>query len=91
MGVAEKATQTLSPANGDAGIRRHSVDQFVAEPLMIAFAVVVDHDLRERMPQVPLTDRDETIQALFFDRPDESLRMRVAIRRAKRSLDHSHT
>ena len=81
MVVAEKATETLSPANGDAGMRRDTVDQFVAEPLMIALAVIVDHELREGMPQVPLTERDETVQTLLFDRPDKPLRMRVAIRR----------
>jgi hypothetical protein len=81
MVIAEKSTQTLAAANGCARTRGSDVfDQFVAEPLMVAFAVIVDCEFRERMPRVPLTERYEAVQALLFDRPTKPLRMRVAIR-----------
>jgi len=34
---------------------------------MVAFAVIVDHKLRERSTEVPLTQRNEAVQALFLD------------------------
>ena len=91
MVIAEKSTQTLAAANGGAGARgSDDFDEFVAESLMVAFAVIVLHELRERMPQVPLTKRYEAVQALF-DRANKPLRMRIASRRTKRCLDHPHT
>jgi hypothetical protein len=58
---------------------------------MVALAVIVDYELRERMPQVQLAERDETVQALLFDRANKPFRMRVAIWRAKRYLDNLNT
>ena len=71
MVIAEKSTEGLA-ANRGAGTRESdAVDQFVAEPLMVALAVIVNHELRESMPQVPLTERYEAVQALLFDRPNK--------------------
>jgi hypothetical protein len=36
----------------------HTVDQFVAEPLMVAFAMIVDEEVGERTTEVPLTHRN---------------------------------
>src|SRR5262245_18039802 len=80
MVVAEKSTQALAAANSCAGTRGvDAVDEFVAKSLMVAFTIGVSHELRQGTPQVPLTKRDEAVQALLFDRPNESLCMRVQL------------
>jgi hypothetical protein len=66
-------------------------DQLIPEALMIALAVVVDHVLCKRTTKVPLTERNEPVQALFLDRADKPFGVRVAVRRAKRCLNHLHT
>ncbi len=69
MAMAEQATQTLA-ANGVCGSRgSHDFDEFIAEPLMVASAVIVLHELRERMPQVPLTERRTVPELRFAARP----------------------
>ena len=45
----------------------HAVNQVVAGTLVIAFAMIVDQELGQRAPEVPLTERNHAIQALFFD------------------------
>jgi hypothetical protein len=53
--------------------------RLIAEPLMVAFAVIVDHELPQGTPQVLLTKRDEAVQAFLFDRPNKPLRMRIGV------------
>src|ERR1043166_2222549 len=48
--------------------------------------LVVSHVLAQAVPQMALTDRDESVEALVLDRSNEPLRMRVAVRRAHRCL-----
>jgi hypothetical protein len=57
---------------------------------MIAFAMVTHHVLRQRPSEVPLTEWNQPVQALCFDRANKPLRVRVAIRRAERRLDDVH-
>jgi hypothetical protein len=66
--VAQKATEALTPPNG-AGVRlvSNTVNQLVAETLMIALAMIVRGELSERTKEVPLTERSHAIQAFFFD------------------------
>jgi hypothetical protein len=45
----------------------NTIDQLVAEALMVAFAVVVDHEFRDRTTEVPLTQRYDPLQAFLFD------------------------
>ena len=45
---------------------------------MIPLAVVVDHELVDRVPEVALPQRDHAMQTLLFDRTHESLRVRIA-------------
>ena len=33
----------------------HAVDQLVAKPLMVALTMVMDHEVGERTPEMPLT------------------------------------
>ena len=66
--VAEKATDALAPPNPPAGmLASNTIDQLVAEALMVAVAVVVDDELRERTTEVPLTQRYDPLQAFLFD------------------------
>jgi hypothetical protein len=44
-----------------------TINQVVAETLMIAFAMIVDDELCERTTKVPLTEREHAIQAFLFD------------------------
>jgi hypothetical protein len=66
-------------------------DQFVLETLVIALVMIVDHVFGQRVTEVPLTERNETVQALFLDRADKPFRVRVAVGRTKRGLHHAHT
>ena len=65
--VAEKAADALAPPHAAAGGLVFAIDQFIAKALMVAFAMIVDHKFRERSAEVSLTQRDETVQALFLD------------------------
>ena len=58
---------------------------------MVAFVMVMHHVLGQRPTKVLLTERNHPLQALFFDRADEPLRVCVAIRRAERLLNDLHT
>jgi hypothetical protein len=78
--VTEKATDALAPPNAPAGmLASNTIHQFVAEALMVAFAVVVDHELRERAPEVPLTQLYDPLQAFLFDRTNKPLRVCIAV------------
>ena len=66
--VAEKATDALAPPNG-AGVMlvADTVNQVVAETLMIALAMIVRDELGERTTEVPLTEKNDAVQAFLFD------------------------
>jgi hypothetical protein len=65
---AEKATEALTPPNS-AGVTCVwvAVDQFIAEALMVALAMIVGHELGERPTEMPLTERNHAVQAFLFD------------------------
>jgi hypothetical protein len=66
--VAEKATEALTPPNGaDVMPVSNTVNQVVAETLMIALAMIVRDELGERSTEVPLTERNDAVQAFVFD------------------------
>ena len=46
---------------------------------MVPFGVVVHHELRDGASEVALAEWDHAIQALFFDRANEALRVGVAV------------
>ena len=88
----EEATNPFAPP--DAAVLRlnlHAVDQLVAKALMVALAMVMDHEVGERPSEVPLTQRNQPIQTLLFDGPNKALRMGIAVRGTERCLDHAHT
>ena len=92
MVITEETTHPLAAPHAAAPrLNLHAVDQFVAKPLMVALGMVMDHEVGERAPEVPLTQRNQPIQAFLFDRPNKPLRMRIAVRSTERCLDHPHT
>ena len=89
--VTENPADTLAATNdADRSLAPWRFDQFVSEPLMIPLVMIVPRELLERHPQVPFPDRDDPIQALLFYRPDESLRVGVAVGRTRRRADHAN-
>jgi len=46
---------------------------------MIPLAVIVLDELRDCLPEVPLTDWNDAIETFFLDRPDESLGVGVGV------------
>jgi hypothetical protein len=61
-------------------------NQPIVKALVISFPVVVRDERGERSAQVGFPKDDDPIQALFLDRPDESLRVRIAVGRLERRL-----
>ena len=55
-------------------------DQSIAQPLMVAFRVIVLHEFRYCATQRRLSDKIHPVQALFFDRANETLGIGVQIR-----------
>jgi hypothetical protein len=45
----------------------NTLNQVVAETLMIALAMMVDDELRKHTTEVPLTERNHAVQALLLD------------------------
>jgi hypothetical protein len=70
---------------------RRDRDEASVESLMIPFAVVVLDVLRHGESEVPLSDRNQPVQAFFFGRPHEPLRVSICIRRAHRREDDADT
>src|SRR5918994_3564421 len=69
----------------------NAVNQFVAEPLVVAFAVVMCHELFECAAEVPFTQWDDPIQTFLFNRANKSLCVRIAVWCAERCPDQPHT
>src|SRR4029453_3241909 len=89
--VTEKSPDALSATNGtDNMLLLRHVDQLVAEPLMVAFAMVMGHEVGKCPPEMPFTERNEAVEAFFFNRSNEPFGVRVAVRRAQRRSNHSH-
>jgi hypothetical protein len=63
------------------------LDQGVLETLMVPLAVVVRDELLHGSPEMPFSKRNEAIETLLVDRPDEPLRIRIRIRSLKRRLN----
>ena len=46
---------------------------------MIPLAMIVLDELHDRVPEAPLTDRNDAIETFFLDRPDESLSVGIRV------------
>jgi len=56
---------------------------------MIPFAMIVLDELRDRMPEVPLTDWNDAIETFFLNRPDESLGVGIRVWSALGNQHHA--
>jgi hypothetical protein len=65
-------------------LRGRTIDQLVSETWVVPLAMVVRRELVKCLAQVPFAERNDAIQAFLRHRPDESLRVRVAVRRCRR-------
>jgi hypothetical protein len=83
--VIKEPTKSMATANTPTGLPlRVAVDEHIAQPLMISLVMIMGHELGQGAAEVTLPDRDDPIQALFFDRSHKALRMRVRVRRVYR-------
>jgi hypothetical protein len=85
--VIEQSTKPLAPNTTDAPGRGRTVNQFVAQSVMVPFAMIMGHKLGRRATEMVLSKWNQSIQTLFFDRADEAFGERVRIRRPIRRLD----
>ena len=72
--VVQQPTETLLPANAtDAVPRTSTLNQLVAQPLMIPLAMIVRDILGDGSSQMALAERNQAIETLFFDRGARSV------------------
>src|SRR5690606_30679036 len=64
-----------------------TIDEFVAEALVIPLSMVVLGIFLHRVTELALPKRDDLRQAFRFDRPNESLGVRVQIWASRREHD----
>jgi hypothetical protein len=67
-----------------------SLDQLIAESLMIPLAVIVHHKLVDDVAQTSLAEDNHAIQTLCADRAYEPFRVGIGIRRLDRRLHDAH-
>ena len=88
--IIQEATESCTPTDPTLTWNGHdALDQRIAQPLMIAFVMIVRDVLGHGLPKVPLAERKEAIQTFMFDRPNEALSMRIRIRRPPRGLHNA--
>ena len=63
------------------------MQELVVESLVVSLTMVVLDVLVDEEAQMPLAERDDTMEALLFDRPDEPLGIGVEIRAFRRQPD----
>jgi hypothetical protein len=61
------------------------------ETLMVPRAMIVLDELRDGVPEVPLTDGNDPIETFVPDRPYESLGVGVGVGRALGDQHHANT
>ena len=72
--VVEESAQTLTPTNSPARHGKGTIDELVADALMIPLSVVVGDEFVYRSPKVLLPEQYHAGEAFFFDRANESFR-----------------
>ena len=88
--IIEEPAKPLPAANLTAALdRRRAGDEFVVEPLVIPFTVVVLDELRNGPAEMTFADRNHSAETLFLDRAHEALRVGIRVGRLKRRLHHA--
>jgi hypothetical protein len=76
--VTQETTYPLAaPHAAVLRLNLQAVDHLVAKPLVVALAMVMDHEVGERTPEVSLTQRNQPIQA--FSLTDRTKRSACAL------------
>ena len=88
----EESAEAVAPLHvGGRALRRCcALQKAVVESLMVSLVVVVLDVLPREEAQVAFTERDQSIEAFLFDRPNEPFGVRVEIgtpRRQPNGLD----
>ena len=79
--VTEQATDSLVPVDVTVSMLLwRTIDQHVAQPLVVPFAMVMRHELGERPSKVAFTERDDAIEAFLPDRAHKPLAVGIQIR-----------
>ena len=88
----EQSAEALTPLH--VGVRAYrrwrSLQKLVVESLVVSLTLIMLDVLVNDEPQMPLAERDDTMEALLFDRPDEPLGIGVEIRALRRQPDRPH-
>jgi hypothetical protein len=72
----------LTPSDvAGRGLGRRLVNELIADPLVVALPVIVVDELTYQVAKVPLTQRQDPIQAFLFDRPHKAFCVGIAVRR----------
>jgi hypothetical protein len=88
--VVKKSAKTLPPANPANTLPRWcAIDELVIKALVVAFAVVVLDELRDRSVEMTSAERDDTVEALVLDRAYKALCVGIRVGRLKRRLHHA--
>ena len=69
----------MSAHSTDTPFCRLALDQFVVQSLMISLAMVVSDKFRDSPSLMALTQRNQAVQTLLFDRADEPFGVGVGI------------
>ena len=70
----QEATESWTPTDPTlTSIGHDTVDQHIAQPLMIAFVMIVRDVLRHGLPEMPLAEQNQAIETFLFDGPHEAL------------------
>ena len=89
--MIEEPAKTLTTANStDAAHLRHTINEFVAEPLMIPLAMIVLDVLRHRLPQVAFPEGNHSIETFLLDRAHEAFGIGIRVGGLKRSLHNAN-
>ena len=85
----EQSAEALTPLH--VGVRAYrrwrSLQELVVESLVVSLTMVMLDVLVDDEAQMSLAERDDTMDALFFDRQDEPLGIGVEIRTLRRQPD----
>ena len=68
----------------DLAVRKQiwAVDQFVSDPLVIALGIVVFEVFTNRKFEMTFAERNHSVLAFMFDRPNEAFSEIIALRRS---------
>ena len=86
--IIEEPAETLTPANPADMVFRFgcTLDQLVAQALVVALAVIVRDELRDCPAEMTFAEWDHSVQALVLDRAHKAFRIRIRVGCLKRRL-----